>query len=71
MLDKRRRRELVKQLVEARNESGFSQKEVEKLSGISQSKLSKIENGERNIRFLELEDLASIYNKPLDHFKTT
>lgn len=65
------RRTLSAKLVQAREESGLTQKQVQKLSGISQSDLSKIENGQRRIEILMLENLAKIYNKPVSYFKTT
>lgn len=64
----KKRRFLSKKLVEAREQAGFSQKQVSDSKIVSQSELSKIENGTRRIDFLILLELAKIYNQPLSFF---
>ncbi len=41
-------RELMRVLVDVRQEKGLTQKEIAKRTGIAQSEISKIENGTRN-----------------------
>jgi transcriptional regulator with XRE-family HTH domain len=64
----KRREQLTKRLIDARIECGLTQNDVAKTSIISQSELSKIENGQRKVEFLVLVDLAKLYNKDLDFF---
>lgn len=56
-------------LVQAREEAGLTQIQVRKLLGISQSELSKIENGQRKVESLILEKFAECYQKPLVFFR--
>ena len=55
-------------LVEAREESNLTQANVSKLSGISQSKISKIENGTIQIEAFQLHILAKVLKKPINYF---
>ena len=55
-------------IVEAREEKGLTQKQLSKLSGISQSKISKTENGARYIGASQLYILAIALNKPISFF---
>ena len=45
--------------------------ELVKALGRSQTWVSKCELGERRVDFVELEDFARVYGKPLDWFRTT
>lgn len=54
----------------AREEAGLSQQQVAALVGRPQTWVSKCELGERRVDFVELEDLAAAYGKPLDWFGT-
>lgn len=63
-----RRKFLSARLIEARENAGLSQQEVAKTEIISQSEISKIENGQRRIEFLLLIELAKLYSKSLDFF---
>lgn len=56
------------QLVKAREELGLTQKQVQESGVISQSNLSKIENGAATISAAKLAVLAEFYNKPIDFF---
>lgn len=60
----------VRKLVDARKQANLTQAEVAKKLGKPQSFISKIESGERNVDFVELEDLAHIYEKPMTFFRT-
>ncbi len=59
---------LSARLIEARESVGLSQQEVAKTGIISQSEISKIENGQRRVEFLLLIELAKLYSKSLDFF---
>jgi transcriptional regulator with XRE-family HTH domain len=63
-----RRKFLSARLIEARESVGLSQQEVAKTEIISQSEISKIENGQRRVEFLLLIELAKLYSKGLDFF---
>ncbi|AFK03388.1 helix-turn-helix domain protein [Emticicia oligotrophica DSM 17448] len=62
------RKFLSARLIEARENAGLSQQEVAKTEIISQSEISKIENGQRRVEFLLLLELAKLYSKGLDFF---
>lgn len=64
----KKRRSLSSKLIEAREISGLSQKQVAESKIISQSELSKIENGARRVDFLILLELAKFYNQPITFF---
>ena len=59
---------IVEQLKKARIEAGFDQVTVAKLLKKTQSHVSKIEAGQRNLDVVELKQLAHIYKKQLDYF---
>lgn len=48
----------------------MSQVNVAKKMGRSQTWLSNSELGERRVDFVEMEDFAKVYGKPLDWFRT-
>lgn len=62
------KRELCKKLVEAREKANLKQSDVERLTGILQSELSKIENGQRKIEFLTVVVLAQLYKVDVSFF---
>lgn len=64
----KKRRYLSLKLVEAREQAGFSQKQVADSQIVSQSELSKIENGGRRVDFLVLLELTKYYNQPISFF---
>ena len=49
-------------LNELRRENGYTQEQVSEYLGITQSNLSKIENGERNFNMTLLDKLCLLYN---------
>ena len=55
-------------LISAREEAGFTQKQVSDLGILSQSELSKIENGYRQISFDLVLSLAAVYKKEIMYF---
>ena len=55
-------------LVKAREEKGYTQMKVQNDYIISQSSLSKIENGFKAISAAKLLQLASYYEKPIEYF---
>lgn len=64
----KKRRFLSSRLIEAREQAGLSQKQVSDSKIVSQSELSKIENGARRVDFLILLELAKFYNQPIAFF---
>jgi transcriptional regulator with XRE-family HTH domain len=64
----KKRRYLSYKLIEAREKAGLSQKQVAENKIVSQTELSKIENGARRVDFLILIDLAKIYYQPITFF---
>ena len=64
----KKRRCLSGKLIEARENAGLSQKQVADSKIVSQSELSKIENGARRVDFLILLELARLYNQPITFF---
>jgi transcriptional regulator with XRE-family HTH domain len=64
----KKRRFLSKKLIEARENAGLSQKQVADSKIVSQSELSKIENGSRRVDFLKLIELAKLYNQTVLFF---
>lgn len=64
----KKRRFLSRKLIEARENAGLSQKQVSDSKIVSQSELSKIENGSRRLDFLILLELARLYNQPITFF---
>ena len=59
---------LSARLIQAREEANLTQLQVAETKLISQSELSKIENGQRRIEFLVLLDLVKLYSKPIEFF---
>jgi len=55
-------------LIEARKQAGLTQVDVAKRLGRAHSFISKCELGERRVDFVELQQLAKIYNKDLSFF---
>jgi len=64
----KQRRFLSGKLIEAREIAGLSQKQVADSKIVSQSELSKIENGARRVDFLILLELAKLYNQSIKFF---
>lgn len=64
----KKRRFISSKLIEAREQAGLSQKQVSDSKIVSQSELSKIENGARRVDFLILLELAKLYNQPITFF---
>jgi transcriptional regulator with XRE-family HTH domain len=62
------RRELSTKLIEARETANLTQKQVADSGVLSQSELSKIENGQRKVEFLTLLELAELYDKDVAFF---
>ncbi|THU41177.1 helix-turn-helix transcriptional regulator [Niastella caeni] len=59
---------ITERLVKAREEAELTQKAVAETLIISQSELSKIENGQRQIDFIMLIALSELYNKNVSFF---
>lgn len=64
----KKRRFLSIRLIEAREKANLSQKQVSDSKIVSQSELSKIENGVRRVDFIILLELAKFYNRPITFF---
>jgi transcriptional regulator with XRE-family HTH domain len=63
-----RRNFLSARLIEAREKAKLTQTQVAESGVISQTELSKIENGQRRVEFLLLLDLAELYSQPIEFF---
>ena len=63
------RKLLSQKLIDAREHAGLTQKQVAATGIISQTELSKIENGQRKVEFLLLIELAKLYKKDVSFFK--
>ncbi len=61
-------RNFLVRLIEARKQAGLTQVDVAKRLGRAHSFISKCELGERRVDFVELRQLAQIYNKDLSFF---
>lgn len=63
------RKALCVLLVQAREQVNLTQKQVADTGIVSQSEISKIENGQRKVEFVVLIKLAELYKRPLEYFK--
>jgi transcriptional regulator with XRE-family HTH domain len=68
LFDKKYLRSLCSLLIEARESVPLTQKQVAATKIVSQSELSKIENGQRKLEFLLLIELAELYGKDIHFF---
>lgn len=59
---------MLRQLVRARKVACLTQLEAARALGIPQSRLSRIETGERRLDVIELDEIAKLYKKPLTYF---
>ncbi len=59
---------IVRQLKKARQAAGLDQTTAAKRLGRTQSYISKVESGQRQIDIVELKQFASIYKKPIEFF---
>ncbi len=59
---------LLERLVTAREKAGLTQHEVSALMGRSPNFITKCESGDRSIDVMELFELATIYQRPINHF---
>jgi len=59
----------LSRLIEARKQAGLTQVDVAQRLGKAHSFISKCELGERRVDFVELQQLARIYNKDLSFFR--
>ena len=69
-LNTRRYKAFLALLRRAREDAGLTQVQVAKRLGRPQTWLSKCELGERRVDFVELEDLAAVYGKRFEFFRT-
>jgi transcriptional regulator with XRE-family HTH domain len=63
------RKALSALLVQAREHVNLTQKQVADTGIVSQSEISKIENGQRKVEFVVLVKLAELYDRPIEYFK--
>ena len=57
--------EIIKALIQARNDSGLTQKQLSERTGITQADISKLENGNGNPSLKTLQRLAAGMGKQL------
>lgn len=62
------RKALCVLLVQAREEAKLTQKQVADTGIVSQSEISKIENGQRKVEYVVLVKLAELYGKNISFF---
>ena len=55
--------QIIRAIIDARTEMGITQKQLSDLSGITQTEISKIENGNANPSLKTLKKLASAMGK--------
>ena len=60
--------QLVARLRQARQKAALSQAQVAKFMGRSQSYISKIESGQRQIKLTQLREFAKIYQTDIGSF---
>ncbi len=63
-------KEVGKRIKKIREESGLNQIQVAKFIGVDQSYISKIENGERQLRLDLLEKLANLFGYSMTNLMT-
>lgn len=61
-------KEIGSKIQQAREAKGYSQKELARLVGCSQSALSNYEKGKRRLYLSQLEAIAQALNLPIDYF---
>ena len=64
----KKRRQLSAKLIEAREKAGLTQKQVAETGIVTQSELSKLENGSRRVDFIFLVELAKLYGQSISFF---
>lgn len=57
--------QIMSAMIKARNETGITQQQLSKLTGINQSNLSRIENGNGNPSLSTLQRIATAFGKKL------
>ena len=65
----KKRTALSQRLIEARETAKLTQKQVAHTGILSQTELSKIENGQRKVEFILLLELIKLYKKDISFFK--
>lgn len=61
-------KQLVERLIKAREAAKLRQEDVAEKLGRTQSYISKIESGQRQVDIVQLQELAKIYKKPTQYF---
>lgn len=61
-------RAMCARLVKAREAAGLTQRDAAKALGVPQSRLSRIESGERRLDVIELMALAKLYRRRIGYF---
>lgn len=59
---------IVERLKQARTEAGIDQIQAAKLTGRTQSFISKLESGQRRIDIVQLKEFCKVYGKTMDYF---
>lgn len=61
-------RMFLRRLVAARQAAGLTQVDVARALRLPQSRVSRMESGQRRVDVIELRDLADLYERPLTYF---
>lgn len=64
-------RQFLSKLRKAREEAALTQTQVASALGKPQTFVSKSELGERRVDFIEVEQFARVYGKPLSYFESS
>ncbi|MGE5396429.1 MAG: helix-turn-helix domain-containing protein [Chitinophagales bacterium] len=64
-------KEIGKKIQQGREEKGYSQEQLARMIGCSQSALSNYEKGKRRLYLSQLEQLAQVLDQPIEYFMET
>jgi len=65
---KQDRKDFCALLVQSREDANLTQEQVSATGIVSQSELSKMENGHKKVEFIVLQKLAELYKKDISYY---